>query len=88
MVESRQESIRNQIVRIFEESGIVPEFNENGDADLSVFVEDSLHFITMVVSLEAGLNIEFPDELLVLEAFQSLNALAYALAELPALLNS
>lgn len=86
MNDLRQREVKKQIVEVLQESGIIVDYDKNGDADLSVYVEDSIHFISMVVSLEEKLGIEFPDELLILEAFQSLNALANALA-VPALLS-
>lgn len=74
-----QPNIREKIVEAFEESGIVLDNGVSGDIDLSIFVEDSIHFISMVVAIEEKLSIEFPDDLLILEAFKSLNALSNSL---------
>ena len=71
--------VRNSIEEVFKNSGIMFEYDENNDADLSTYVDDSIHFISIVVSLEEKLNIEFPDEMLTLEGFQSINALTNAL---------
>ena len=81
MDDLRQIEVKKQIEDTFKESGIILEYDEIGDADLSGYLEDSIHFISMVVSLEEKLGIEFPDELLILEAFHSLNALSTALAD-------
>ena len=43
------------------------------DLDISEFISDSLMFVSFIVELEERLDIEFPDELLSIEALTSLN---------------
>lgn len=76
-----QINVKEIIQNVFLESGIILECEKDGDCDLSGYLEDSLHFISMIVSIEEKMKVEFPDELLTLEAFQSLNALSNALLE-------
>lgn len=54
----------------------------SGDIDLRSYISDSIMFISFIIELEKKLQIEFPDELLLVDSFSSLNGFSYLLMEM------
>ena len=52
------------------------------DINLRDYITDSIMFISFIVELEKKFEIEFPDELLLINALASLSGFAYLLAEI------
>lgn len=65
--------MRDKIIEILEQNGIFIENTEN-DFDITEYIEDSLQFITFIVSLEEEFNINFPNEMISLDNLKSFNA--------------
>lgn len=66
----------NKLSLCLENAGVYADIcNSESDIDLQVFITSSLQFIAIIVSIEETFGIEFPDELLVIETFASLNTL-------------
>lgn len=57
------DKLKNEVEKILEQNGIVIEPN----GDLSEF--DSLKLVSSIVEIEDKFNIEFPDELLLMDVF-------------------
>ena len=62
------DNLKNEVEKIFEQNGIVIEQNGNL-SDL-----DSLKFVSSIVDIEDKFNIEFPDELLLMDVFIDINS--------------
>ena len=86
-------SIKKIIIETFIEMGIYInasiDSNEvensnimSGDIDLRSYISDSIMFISFIIELEKKLQIEFPDELLLVDSFSSLNGFSYLLMEM------
>lgn len=59
-----------------ENAGIYADIcNSDSDMDLRDFVESSLQFISVIVSIEETFGIVFPDEYMVIDTFASLSNL-------------
>lgn len=56
--------------------------NEVDNIDLSLYIEDSIQFISFIVALEDEFNIEIPDELLIFEKFRYLDDICTIINEL------
>jgi len=67
--------ILSGIFHAIEKVGIVGASGTETDVDLCEFIEDSITFITFIVELENEFQIEFPDDLLLLETISSLYGL-------------
>ena len=63
------DNLKNEVEKIFEQNGIVIEQNGNL-SDL-----DSLKLVSSIVDIEDKFNIEFPDELLLMDVFIDINPL-------------
>ena len=62
----------------FEDAGIFADINNNiseNDIDIRDFINSSLQFISIIVSIEEKFNIEFPDEHLIIDTFSSVKNL-------------
>lgn len=66
--------IRDKVLECFLNIGVVIDSTED-DIDLKEYIVDSMQFITAIVEIERIFSIEFPDELLLYETFDSLNGL-------------
>ena len=66
-------NVKNKIVKILNDFGII--FSENDDIDLTLFIDDSIIFINLILELEQEFNIIFPDELLDMSILTSFNRL-------------
>lgn len=75
--------IETRILKCFAECGI-PVWKEEGEDDifLSLFIPDSLAFINIVVKIEEEFNVEFPDDLLTMNSFNSLAGLTNIVVEI------
>ena len=62
------DNLKNEVEKIFEQNGIVIEQNGNL-SDL-----DSLKWVSSIVDIEDKFNIEFPDELLLMDVFIDINS--------------
>ena len=62
------DNLNNDVEKIFEQNGIVIEQNGNL-SDL-----DSLKLVSSIVDIEDKFNIEFPDELLLMDVFIDINS--------------
>lgn len=91
-----QEKVKDIIVETFNEMGVyidvsvgvphsslyTPEELPSVDVDLREYVDDSIMFISLVVELEKKFEIEFPDELLLIDKMVSLSGFANLLMEI------
>ena len=69
-------TIVNGIKKAFWGNGIdIYEDIENDSVNLASFIPDSITFVSIIVSIEEIFNIEFPDDLLLLSAFNDSNLL-------------
>lgn len=72
----RKEEIREQVIEIIEENGIVIEENDK-------FAEiDSLQLVSCILMLEENFKIAFPDDFLGVENFLDVNSICYVIEEL------
>ena len=62
-----------KIKECFSNIGVLIE--EQSDVDLKEYILDSLQFITAIMEIERAFSVEFPDELLMYNVFDSLNGL-------------
>lgn len=62
------DNLKNEVEKIFEQNGIAIEQNGNL-SDL-----DSLKLVSSIVDIEDKFNIEFPDELLLMDVFIDINS--------------
>ena len=70
--------IKLYIFEIFDEAGIYIAENElEQDLDLRDYLVDSIQFVYFVVELEAKLDIELPDYILIYDNLSSINGFAY-----------
>lgn len=74
--------IEEKILEVLETLNISVENYPNEDIDLVDCIEDSVHFVTLVVSLEEALDVTIPDDFLQMDNFHSLNGLVSMLTEL------
>lgn len=68
----------NMLNLCFEDAGIFADINNNiseNDIDIRDFINSSLQFISIIVSIEEKFNIEFPDEYLIIDTFSSVKNL-------------
>lgn len=69
--------IKLYIFEIFDEAGIYIAENElEQDLDLRDYLVDSIQFVYFVVELEAKLDIELPDYILIYDNLSSINGFA------------
>lgn len=76
------DSIKEEIIKILEDNGLVAETEDNGDAFLDISTIDSITFISFIIDVENKLEIVFPDDLLSIDVLQSLNGFVGLLYEL------
>ena len=71
--------VRITIFDSLESVGILLDDNirndETKDINLSYLIEDSVQWISLIIELETVLNMSWPDDLLTINNFDSLNAL-------------
>ena len=66
-------STKDKLIECFSNIGVLIEPKD--DVDLKEYILDSLQFVTSIVEIERTFSIEFPDELLMYDVFDSLNGL-------------
>lgn len=76
------DNIKEEVVKILENNGVVVEMEDDGDAILDIVAIDSITFISFIVDIENTFGIAIPDELLSLMIIQSLNGFVCVLSEL------
>lgn len=74
--------ILSGIVNALERVGAVGVSQVENDVDLREFIEDSIIFLTFIVELENEFQVEFPDNLLLLETVSSLYGLCEIIEDL------
>lgn len=67
---------REKLLECFLNIGVVIDAKEP-DIDLKEYILDSIQFISAIVEIERVFSIEFPDELLLYNVFDSLNGLIH-----------
>lgn len=87
-----QETIKDIILKTLNEMGISidasvvshdkVETSPPQDMDIRDYIADSIMFISFIIELEKKLEIEFPDELLLIDTLSSLSGFTYLLAEI------
>ncbi|MCI8589155.1 MAG: acyl carrier protein [Clostridiales bacterium] len=82
MSHNTYDNIKEEVVKILENNGVVVEMENDGDAVLDIAAIDSITFISFIVDIENTFGIAIPDELLSLMIIQSLNGFVYVLSEL------
>ena len=73
-MENDLKAIRQQVIQILEENGILLP-DTQGDIELEEAVEDSIAFMSAVLSIEEEMNIQVPSELISGNLFSSLHGL-------------
>ena len=76
------DNIKEEVVKILENNGVVVQMENDGDAILDIADIDSITFISFIVDIENTFEIAIPDELLSLMIIQSLNGFVCVLSEL------
>ena len=66
-------STKDKLIECFSNIGVLIESRD--DVDLKEYIFDSLQFVTAIVEIERAFSVEFPDELLMYNVFDSLNGL-------------
>ena len=74
--------IEKKVIAAIQTAGIEVEDTVSEDIDLTELIEDSFQFISMIVSLEEELQVEIPDDYLVMDKLQSLKGFIVMLEEL------
>ena len=65
------------IISILQEAGnVIDDIDLNEDVDLQVYLNDSIQFISFIISVEEKFDIEFPDEMLLIDNIKSLDNFA------------
>lgn len=77
---SREKYI-SDLLDVFAESGVILTYTGE-DIVLSDYIEDSIQFMTILIQIEEKFCIEFPDEILQIDYFSSLNNLVDIICEL------
>lgn len=72
--------VRNTLLSIFEELGIIIE--EEEDFDIQEYIVDSLVYMSLIVNMEQKFGIDIPDEFLLLSKMNSFNAYCESLLAL------
>lgn len=67
--------VYKSVIECLEKNGVIVDFGENEDLDLTSYDIDSVSFISFIVDLEADLNISVPDDFLNYNILQSFNGL-------------
>lgn len=74
--------IEKKVMVAIQTAGIEVEDTMSEDIDLTELIEDSFQFISMIVNLEEELQVEIPDDYLVMDKLQSLKGFIVMLEEL------
>ncbi len=74
--------IRNLILKSLEDLGIFVDVNDQDDVNINEYGIDSFTYIAFIVSLEEKLGIAFPDNLMLLDNFSSINGFSNLLLAL------
>lgn len=86
-----QDMVENLIIETLTEMGICIDVSQRlstdgvlspPDIDLRDYVDDSIIFISLIVELERKFGMEFPDELLLIDKWNSLSGFSYLLMEI------
>ena len=78
-------TIEERIVNAIEAAGINAPIQLPDDIDLTLYIEDSLEFVNLIITLEEMLDIILPDEILLIENFRSLIGLISLIKEIIAI---
>lgn len=70
------------LIDVLEEAGIYVDYEEKDDINISNYIKDSIQFISIIVAMEEKLEIEIPDELLIIDTFSSFNHLIDIICEI------
>lgn len=73
--------IEQKILNAIQAVGIIIEGFPENDIDLAMLLEDSIHFVTLIVTIEEELQIVIPDDFLLIDNFHSLNGFISMLEE-------
>ena len=76
------DNIKEEVIKILENNGVIVEMGDDGDAIFDISAIDSITFISFIVDIENTFGIVIPDELLSLMIIQSLNGFVCVLSEL------
>lgn len=76
------DNIKEEVVKILENNGIIVDLEEDGNAFFDIAAIDSITFISFIVDVENKFGITIPDELLSIMIIQSLNGFVGMLYEL------
>ena len=74
--------VYKSVIECLEKNGIIVDFNEDKDLDLTSYDIDSVSFISFIVDLEADLNISVPDDFLNYNILQSFNGLVNMITQI------
>ncbi len=74
MITVEPREIRKRIIEALNDVGVIL-MNDEDDVDISELITDSLQWISFIISLEDRMGVEWPDELVLIDNFTSLNAL-------------
>lgn len=77
-------AIKNILIEVFENNGIYIDPTEEDDINISNYILDSIQFISTIVAIEEKFDIEIPDDLLIIETFNSFNHLIDIISEISA----
>ncbi len=75
------DEIKKKVIEIMEEVGVFID-GEVSENELNSYFDDSIHFMSFVVQLESEFQIEFPNEFLVFDSFNSLDNIAEMISQL------
>lgn len=75
-------TIEEKVANAIEIAGINAPVQLPDDVDLSLYIEDSLQFVNLIITLEEILNITLPDEILLIDNFHSLLGLICMIKEI------
>lgn len=81
MLTLNNEDIKKEVIKCFEEVGIIINGDEK-DIDINSYGIDSIMYISFVIELENKLGITIPDQYLQFDNFSSLNAFSNIVFEL------
>lgn len=74
--------VRAKVIEILALNFIFVDNNETDNVDISLYIEDSIQFVSFVVELERAFCIEIPDELLTFDRFRYLDNICIILEEI------
>lgn len=76
-----KKEIAEIVINTVAELGVFIDYDGINDFDMSMYFEDSLSFINIIVALEEALEMIFPDELLMIEIYSSFDRVISIICE-------